>query len=550
MEASPNQIIQFFNGFKQSIIPLFQRPYEWEEKHWETLWDDALERYEVQKDLSHFMGTIVTMPSRSVPVGVSKHLVIDGQQRLTTLAILLCAIRDELPESAKTEKSRIQNHYLINDGYESWDYLKILPTQDDRESFLSLVKGDDFKERSQIKSAYRFFVKKLKGNDSDGNVIDVRRFLDTVERKLIIVSINLGEADDPYLIFESLNAKGSPLTQADLARNYFLMRFPIGEQESVYKNLWLPMQRRLGDHLTEFMRHYLMRDGDEVIKSEVYADLKRRLQELKTTDSVKSILEEMGNLSEFYLKFVKPREEKDPELQDRFYRLLNWEVTTSYALLLKIYDAYASTKISKDEIARCLQNIESFVVRRAVCNVPTNQLKKAFLQAAKNFRSENVVVWLRTELSSGTSGRRWPKDDEFKDAWGPYQAYSVPKRCKLLLEALEESYGHKEIALLEDATIEHIMPQELTEAWRSMLGENYESVHNVYCNTIGNLTLTAYNSELSNFSFSKKQDIYLNSHYSLNSYFSKCTKWDEIEIKTRATALWEKAKEVWPSPPL
>ncbi len=164
MEASPSQIIQFFNGFKQSVIPLFQRPYEWKESNWETLWDDVLERYEASTESSHFMGAIVTMPSRSVPVGVAKHLIIDGQQRLTTLTLLLCAIRDELsPEANKVERTRIQNHYLTNDGYEGWDYFKVLPTQDDREGFKALVNYTENQQAdTPMQRAYHYFRQKIK----------------------------------------------------------------------------------------------------------------------------------------------------------------------------------------------------------------------------------------------------------------------------------------------------------------------------------------------------------------------------------------------------
>ncbi len=380
MEAYPSQLMQFFNGFKQSVIPLFQRPYEWGEKNWQVLWEDVLERYESEKDDSHFMGTIVTTPFKSMPVGVSKHLIIDGQQRLTTLAILLCAIRDELPNEAKAERSRIQNHYLINDGYDELEHLKLLPTQDDRPAFKALIEGTDFGEKSTAHSAYKFFVEKIRTGDNDENPIDCRRLLTTVERKLVIVSINLSDTDDPYLIFESLNYKGSPLTQADLVRNYFLMRFHMGEQEHVYQNVWLPMQRRLGDYLTEFMRQYLMRDGEEVLKSEIYSELKKRLQELDAP-RVKEVLQEMLHLSEYYLCIVQPTHECEPDLQDKFYRLNNWEVTTAHPLVLKLYDAYAKDALGKTAFFRCLEMVESFVVRRTVCAVPTNQLKKVFLQA-------------------------------------------------------------------------------------------------------------------------------------------------------------------------
>src|ERR1700674_267934 len=427
MEAFPSQIIQFFNGFKQSVIPLFQRPYEWKPKNWETLWHDVLERYEASTDASHFMGAIVTMPSRSVPVGVAKHLIIDGQQRLTTLALLLCAIRDALPPDANVERTRIQKFYLTNDGYDGWDYLKLLPTQDDRDGFRSLVTAEASSAHSemQMQVAYRFFRQKIKEErDSDGNPIDLRKLLDTAERKLIIVDINLGENEDPYLIFESLNAKGSPLTQADLVRNYFLMRFPVAVQENIYTSLWLPMQRRLGDDLTEFMRHYLMRSGEEVLRDDVYSQLKKRVQDL-SADEVKSTLADMHRISDYYLRLINPTEESDLDIQASLMQLLRWDVTTSHPLTLKLYEAYDRKEIAKEELIQCLQNIESFVVRRMVCVVPTNQLKRIFLQAAKGFVTANTLAWLRDTLSSGAAGRRWPGDEEFKTAWPHYRVYSV-----------------------------------------------------------------------------------------------------------------------------
>jgi uncharacterized protein with ParB-like and HNH nuclease domain len=212
MEAFPSQIIQFFNGFKQSVIPLFQRPYEWKPKNWETLWHDVLERYEASTEASHFMGAIVTMPSRSVPVGVAKHLIIDGQQRLTTLALLLCAIRDALPPDANVERTRIQNFYLTNDGYDGWDYLKLLPTQDDRDGFKALVNAPESLAHSemQMHAAYRFFRQKIKEGDGDESPIDVQKLLDTIVRKLIIVNINLGESEDPYLILKALMPRAPP----------------------------------------------------------------------------------------------------------------------------------------------------------------------------------------------------------------------------------------------------------------------------------------------------------------------------------------------------
>jgi hypothetical protein len=231
-------------------------------------------------------------------------------------------------------------------------------------------------------------------------------------------------------------------------------------------------------------------------------------------------------------------------------QLLKWEVTTSYPLTLKLYEAYARNEITREGFNECLHNIESFVVRRIVCAVPTNQLKRIFLQAAKDFTVTNTLAWLREYLSSGTAGRRWPRDDEFKQAWLRYNMYSVPRRCKLILDALEMSYGHKEPAVLDSATIEHVMPQTLTEEWRNMLAADGGDPDKVYLliDTIGNLTITAYNPELSNLGFPEKKKIYASSHYSLNGWFAACQVWSAQQIEERAGDLWERAKEIWAAP--
>ena len=276
MEATPTQIINYFSGFKQNIVPLFQRPYTWGERQWRTLWEDIFNFYghEGEAKSTHFMGAVVTMPARSVPVGVSKFLVIDGQQRLTTIALLLCAIRDGLPATETTAQRRIQNHYLTNDGFEDLDFFKLLPTQADRLAYSPLIhRSASATPESQFKKAYDFFRRRLRSQDDDGNPLDSKRILEIVESRLMAVMINLSDNDDPYLIFESLNFKGSPLEQADLVRNYFLMRFPVTDQQAVYDDIWLPMQSRLGPNLTEFMRHFLGSEGEEVRKGDVYLSI-------------------------------------------------------------------------------------------------------------------------------------------------------------------------------------------------------------------------------------------------------------------------------------
>lgn len=549
MEASPAKVIEFFSGFKQSVIPLFQRPYEWKTPQWENLWADIMDQYEVAQDggreANHFMGAIVTTPAKSVPVGVSKYLVIDGQQRLTTIAILMCAIRDELPEDAK-QRSRIEKHYLTNDGYEGWEVYRLLPTQTDRDAFKALVSGPISLDDSNVQAAYRYYRSKLRSADSAEQPIDPRLVLEVIERRLMVVSINLGEADDPYLIFESLNFKGSPLTQADLVRNYYLMRFEVNDQQHIYDHLWLPMQNRLRDDLNDFMWRYMMMvTGEATRRGEIYAELKKRLQNQKP-DEVKASLTEMARYAEYYQTFVTPTAELHLGAARQLERLRRWEVEIARPLLLALAHRRREGGIDDDGYVTALQAIESYVVRRAVCEIPTNTLQKVFIDMAPRLAAGESAEWL-VEWLAGLSGpRRWPTDEEFCAKWITYPIYGYRSdRCKLVLESLEDACGHREPASYLPATIEHIMPQTLTDEWREVLGDTADAVAATHMNTIGNLSLTAYNPELSNANFLRKRAIYANSHYELTRKLTTAKKWDAASIEARAKDLWQLATAIW-----
>jgi hypothetical protein len=357
MQASPVRIIEYFDGRKQYLIPLFQRPYTWEKDKWSALWEDIMAHYDSGANASHFMGAVVSMPVKAVPVGVNKHLVIDGQQRLTTLAILLTVLRD------RGASNRIDD-YLINRNDEGPDKLKLLPTHGDRDVYKGLVLDRVLPPTPcRINTAYDYFEQRVK-EDYDASPIDPNRLLETIEQCLQVVMINLGDTDDPYLIFESLNARGEPLTQADLVRNYVLMKFRDsleagGEQERIYEYYWRPIQDSLSAGLTSFLRHYCMKDGANVKENTVYSAIKARLAGLTDTAALEAELKEMRRLGDCYAHFVDPSKETIAALRPCLMAFNELDVTTCYPLLLRLFASHVNQAISENDLEQCLHLITS-----------------------------------------------------------------------------------------------------------------------------------------------------------------------------------------------
>jgi len=365
--------------------------------------------------------------------------------------------------------------------------------------------------------------------------------------------INLGNDDDPYLIFESLNFKGEPLTQADLVRNYLLMHFRHsisigGEQERVYSKYWVPLENKLESNLTEFLRHYTMKDGNDIKQGGIYAAIKAKLQGMKP-EAVEAEVSSMQRFGEFYALILFPSQEQVASIRECLENIKELKVTTCYPLLLRLFDARDTKHLSDVELEKCLRLLESFVVRRAVCGVPTNQLNKLFLQLAKNFDNVDHARRLNNSLSSFSGSRRFPKDAEFAPAFMNQPQYGRGT-TRFILNRLEKSFNHKEAVDISKATItiEHVLPQTLTQEWKNELGLDADTVHTTLVNTFGNLTLTSYNSELSNLPFSKKKAELEKSHIDLNRWISQQTNWRASEIEERAKALLLIANSIWLAP--
>jgi uncharacterized protein with ParB-like and HNH nuclease domain len=481
------------------------------------------------------------MPTQSVPEGVAKFLLIDGQQRFTTTFLLLSVIRDKAKlEATGTLAQEIDQTLLKNPFKQGNDAFKLLPTQSDRDAFLNIVRGEPFSNDSQIAKGYRFFERKLRAP----GVENLEKLKRVIVSNLVLVSIVLDRDDNPHLVFESLNAKGRALSQADLIRNYFFMKIHVDEQEKQYAAHWKPMQDKLGEDLTEFIRHFLMKDGGVVKQGEVYFALKERADG-KSREEVIDYLAEIARYADLYAKLLHPEHEPSAKLRQQLTMLNRIEVTTAYPFLLNIYRDYAAGSLFEPQFSEVLSVLENYLVRRFVCGVPTYGLNKMFptlyAQAKQN---PDFIAGLKDSLRT----KQYPRDAEFRERLITSKLYGPSERIektKIVLERLEESFDHQELVTFDDLQIEHVMPQTLTDSWKTALGEDWEATHELLLHTLGNLTLTGYNAPLSNDDFSQKKQILAQSHLELNKYFTGLAEWGEQAIRQRAEVLAERALQVW-----
>ncbi|MBP6963488.1 MAG: DUF262 domain-containing protein [Armatimonadetes bacterium] len=552
MQATPVSVTQYFDGAKQNVVPLFQRTYSWQRKHWNALWQDILDLCDRGANATHFMGAIVSLPVRAVPVGVNKHLIVDGQQRLTTLAVLLCAIRDSVVDNQIRERVRA---LIVNEHYDGTDRLKLLPTQGDRDVFCRLALDElTVAEAHNVRTAYQFFRDCLASRDNNGDRVDPEKVFDILQCSLQVVMISLNDSDDPYLIFESLNYKGQPLTQTDLIRNYVLMRYRHGlgeggEHDRIYNDYWLPIEHLLNSDIEEFLRHYAMKDGRKIGRSGIYTAIKRRFEELGDEADIEPELQSMLNHAGYYRRFLNGDDEPDGELRVSLEAVRELSRGAAYPLMLRAFESHDNGMLSSEDLRRVVGTIESFMVRRAVCDVPTNTLNRTFEGLARDFSSVDTAEWLIASLLNGDWPRRWPDDEEFRRELTESPQYGRnTKLVGFVLKRIEHELDRLEPINLEHTTIEHVMPQTLTPHWTAMLGQRYQDVHRRALHTLGNLTLTGYNGELGNLPFNDKKERLSTSPLRLNSWITEQETWTADVIAERAQHLAEIALRLWSRP--
>ena len=553
MKANEADLLTFLDGTKQFQVPIFQRRYDWKEKECKQLWDDVLRVGENEDIPSYFLGSIVSMQHGIYHAsGITQLLLIDGQQRLATLSLLLSALGRAI-EARSVEISitqrKLENRYLFNADETDKDRYKQLLTQHDKETLIQLLDNKELPANAspRLVENYEFFEDRLQ----HANLEAVYKGI----QKLMIVDIALEpDSDNPQLIFESLNSKGVKLEAADLIRNYMLMGQEPDFQSRLYRDYWFPMEQRFGEEyikrFNRFMRDYLTLKTQRIpnIKS-VYGRFKTEVDNKEHPEVLEETIAEIDRYSRHYVCIALLKEE-DSEIRACLEDFQDLKVEVAFPLLLGVYESYAQGLIEKAEAIEIFRLIESYVFRRAICGIPTNTLNKTFAALTGQIDKDNYLQSLKAEFSQMTGNKRYPSDLEFKQELLIKDVYNFD-RCKYLLRKLE-NYERKEPIRVEDYTIEHVMPQnpDLSEEWQEELGENWREVHEKYLHTIGNLTLTGYNSELSDHSFKEKQAVsggFRDSPLRLNRSLAQAERWNKIAIVTRAKMFSEKTCKIWPN---
>ncbi|WBB90683.1 DUF262 domain-containing protein [Verrucosispora sp. WMMC514] len=556
--AHETTLRELLEGAKQYRVPLYQRTYSWTDPQLDRLWEDIrklAEERTADPNLTHFIGSLVLAPSPTHGPSVSEFLVVDGQQRLTTLSILLCAIRDHRAQHEDPgHRDRIDQEYLINKWRPS-HRLKLVPTQADRPAYEACLDvtpqagGSD-----RVGAAYRFFKSQLAAITSD-DPLDIDRIEDAVTSGMALVSVVAQAGDNVYRIFESLNNTGLKLTQADLLRNYLFMRLP-NRGDAVYRSLWFPLQQQLDSaELEQLFWLDLVHRNPEVKQTDTYTGQQARLNGLRSEAEIEDEVRRFCRLGALLRTILHPEEEEDLEVRRRLKRLNGWDTTTVYPLLLHLLDRRKQGTATSAQIASAMLYVESYFIRRLLIGRATASINRILLRIVTDMRADLPVdEAVRAYLSVGR--KHYATDSSIREAVRsiPFYLNGRATQRKLVLQWLEESYGSKEPVDSASLTIEHVMPQSPTTEWRQMLGEDlqgeesFAEVHEALVHTLGNLTLTGYNAELSNSSFLVKRAQLGKSGISLSREIAEQKRWGRPEIHARADALAERIIKHWPGP--
>ena len=558
MKGSEEWLVRYMEGAsKHFIIPVYQRNYDWKTEQCKQLYDDLV-RVVQQGRKSHFFGSIVSV---SDPDGkMLDFLIIDGQQRLTTVSLLLLAMYHLMqegiikPEVANLSQ-RIYEEYLVDKWQPEEKRIKLKPIKNDREAFGRLFSAtNDHVPDSNLTINYQYFYDRIQRQE-----LSVDALFDAISR-LEIINISLNHEDNPQLIFESLNSTGLDLSEGDKIRNYVLMGLPGKDQERLYEKYWNQIEICTNYDVSAFIRDYLsIRQQSTPAIKHVYGKFKEYVEDCKL--STEALLQELLTYAKRYEILLKGNSAYGA-LNACIDRLNRLKTTVTRPFLLEALRMHQEQNLSAEDLLEIFRTIETYIFRRNICDLPTNALNKIFLMLHRDIirldgtEAEYLKKFQYILLRKEESGA-FPDDAAFVEKLSTKNIYAMKGESKYYLFERLENAGTVETkdvwAHLDhgDYSIEHIMPQTLSRVWIKELGSEYEQIHSIWLHRLANLTLTGYNSQYRNAPFREKRDMqhgFRDSGLRLNQWIWQQDRWGEAELEARNDQLTQQALRIWPFP--
>lgn len=562
MKGDAQPLIKYFDGSdKRFIIPLYQRNYDWKEENCEQLFQDLIKLHNSDRK-SHFFGSIVS----SVQSGTEDRFIIDGQQRITTVSLLLIAMvnakKEGLIEATDAKLvEKIFKRYLVDEYQEDERKVKLKPIKKDMQAFDALLykPKDQYIKESNVTRNYDFFYDKI---TRAGLTLD--ELFETI-KKLEVINIRLDEDDDPQLIFESLNSTGLDLSEADKIRNYLLMSLAPVEQDNLYTRFWNPIEEFTKYEPSSFVRDYLTMKQGKIGRIDKIYFIFKEYAEVANIDRA-TLLEDMYHYAKIY-NHVDTAKVGTDNLNRKLNQLRTLDSTIAYPFFMAFFDYASKVELAETEIYQVLDVIETYWARRIICNLPSNALNKVFatlhrdvlnyVDKSSGYSTNSYIDVLTYVLLKKGGSSVFPSDDEVKGDFKTRQVYKMPVNSRMfILERMENQDNNERHDVVKELTeknitIEHIMPQTLSSKWKATLGDDWERIHEQYLHTMANLTLTGYNSQYSNLTFIEKRNMqkgFKDSAFRLNNFVKTCEQWTETELKERQKELQNVFMRLWPMP--
>lgn len=562
MKAVDANLLDLLKKATQFVVPIYQRIYSWDYSECDQLWRDIVRAGSSEVIGAHFTGSIVYVEKDQGNIAQAEPaLIIDGQQRTTTVTLLLAALAahlDGLPEAEQEPVDgfaprKIRGLWLTNE-YESGDkFFKLILSQADKEALKAVVRNDPLptENTSRVITNFQLFASKLKDPATD-----IKAVCKGIS-KLVVVDVHLARGvDNPQLVFEAMNSTGKKLSQADLIRNFVLMDLEPNQQTKLYEGYWFPMEQSFRGpnerRFDEFVRHFLtVRTGAIPRLEDIYDAFKDfSFAQAEAGVNQEAVVMDLSRSATHFVAMAMGKE-TNPKLATRFIEIEQLKATVAYPFLLRVYQDYDTGKVSDTEFTQILDVVISYLFRRTICRIPTNSLNKTFASLAGQINPVNYVQSVWGRFLTLDTYKRFPDDEEFGRYLREEDLYHLQRAPYFLVKM--ENNSHKEPISIGDYTIEHVMPQneKLSQSWQDMIGPDWAEVQGRLLHTLGNLTLTGYNPELSDRPFLEKRDMaggFKDSHLQLNKSLAELETWNEDAIVARGKTLADQAIVLWKRP--